>query len=455
MTDIQEWVAWFRHASPYINAQRNQVMVLALSGEALAHSNLENIIHDIALLNSLGIRLVIVFGARPQIDEILLKNGVSSRFHLTNHQLLRVTNDEMIPYILSAYGRLRSELEAKLSMGVINSPMQGAKINVVSGNFVMAKPHGVSEGIDLGLTGQVRKIDVAGIQQHLQNQSVILVPATGYSMTGEIFNLSYEALAAEMAIRLNADKLIFFGSESGLKNQDGDLIHQLTVKQALNYVKAKKDLVNSIDVAQESAEQLELDSSQVNQLIAAAHACQSGVRRIHLLSYTHDGALLEELFTRDGHGTMVSVDEFDQIRPAKLEDTNGILSLIRPLEEQGFLVRRSRELLETEIDYFLVEVRDNAIIGCVGLYPFPKDDACELSCFAVDPNYRKMGRGDRLLEAVTQRAVAQKFSKLFVLTTKTEQWFKERGFEPVSPSTLPGEKNYNTSRNAKVLMKKI
>lgn len=449
MTDIQEWVAWFRHASPYINAQRNQVMVLALSGEALAHRNLENIIHDIALLNSLGIRLVIVFGARPQIDGILKDNNIDTDFHRTNHQLLRVTSDEMMPYVLSAYGRLRSELEAKLSMGVINSPMQGAKINVVSGNFVMAKPHGVSEGVDLGLTGQVRKIDVGSIQQHLQNQSVILVPATGYSMTGEVFNLSYEALAAEMAVRLNAEKLVFFGSESGLKSQSGNLVHQLTVKQALDFVDAVDEPINNED------EQLALDSSQINQLLAASHACQAGVRRVHLLSYAHDGALLEELFTRDGHGTMVSVDEFDQIRPAKLEDTNGILNLIRPLEEQGFLVRRSRELLETELDYFLVEVRDNAIIACVGLYPFPKDDACELSCFAVDPGYRKMGRGDRLLEAVTKKAKANNFSKLFVLTTKTEQWFKERGFDSVSPSTLPGDKNYNASRNAKVLMKKI
>jgi amino-acid N-acetyltransferase len=452
MTDIKEWVAWFRHASPYINAQRNQVMVLAMSGESLAHSNLENIIHDIALLNSLGIRLVIVFGARPQVDSILKQNNVSSRFHFTNRQLLRITSEDMMPYVLSAYGRLRSELEAKLSMGVINSPMQGAKINVVSGNFVMAKPHGITDGIDLGLTGQVRKIDVTSIQQHLQNQSVILVPATGYSMSGDVFNLSYEALAAEMAIRLNADKLIFFGSESGLQNEQGELLHQLTVKQALHFVDLLDDASN---VAENTHDHPHLEPSQINQLLAAAHACQTGVRRVHLLSYTHDGALLEELFTRDGHGTMVSVDEFDQIRPAKLEDTNGILSLIRPLEEQGFLVRRSKELLETELDYFLVEVRDNAIIACVGLYPFPNDNSAELSCFAVDPDYRKMGRGDRLLEAVTQRALSQSFSKLFVLTTKTEQWFKERGFEQVLPNTLPGDKNYNTSRNAKVLMKKI
>lgn len=449
MTDIKEWVAWFRHASPYINAQRNQVMVLALSGEALAHKNLENTIHDIALLNSLGIRLVLVFGARPQIDNILSQHGITSNFHMVNHQLLRITSEEMMPYVLSAYGRLRSELEAKLSMGVINSPMQGARLNVVSGNFVMAKPFGVADGIDLGLTGQVRKIDITSIQQFLQNQSVILVPATGYSMTGEVFNLSYEALAAEIAVRLNAEKLIFFGSDSGLKDLSGELVQQLTVKEAMQYV----DVLDG--TSDHQPESLDVKQSQINQLLASVHACQSGVRRVHLLSYTHDGALLEELFTRDGHGTMVSIDEFDQIRPAKLEDTNGILNLIRPLEEQGFLVRRSRELLETELDYFLVEVRDNAIIACAGLYPFPQDSSGELSCFAVDSDYRKMGRGDRLLDAVTQKAKSQQMSKLFVLTTKTEQWFKERGFSQVSPDTLPGGKNYNTSRNAKVLMKMI
>ena len=330
--------------------------------------------------------------------------------------------------------------------------MTEAKINVVSGNFVMAKPYGVSEGVDLGLTGQVRKIDIVAIQQHLQNQSVILIPATGYSMAGDVFNLSYEALAAEMAIRLSAEKLIFFGSNSGLKDIDGVLVQQLTVKQALQYVET---LDCSFEDKDKQYDQEDAKRSQINQLLASAHACQSGVRRVHLLSYAHDGALLEELFTRDGHGTMVSVDEFDQIRLAKLEDTNGILNLIRPLEEQGYLVRRSKELLETELDYFLVEVRDNAIIACVGLYPFPKDGSAELSCFAVDPDYRKMGRGDRLLEAVTQKAKTQNLSKLFVLTTKTEQWFKERGFGQVLPDTLPGDKNYNTSRNAKVLMKNI
>ena len=441
MSEMKEWVGWFRKASPYINTHRNKVIVLAISGETLQHSNFDNIIHDIALLNSLGVRLVIVFGARPQIDEALKKNDIVASFHRS----LRITDSQMMPFVLEAYGRLRSELEAKLSMGVINSPMHGSKINVVSGNFVMARPHGVSDGIDLGLTGQVRSIDVEAIERHFEHGSVVLIPSVGYSMSGDIFNLSYEALAAEVAVKLTAEKLVFFGHDSGLKNSEGELLQEMTVKEAQLYT-AKGEA---------RKENSGIDQEQINQLTAAAKACEAGISRIHLLSYAHDGALLEELFTRDGHGTMVSVDHYDQIRPARLEDTNGILELIRPLEEQGFLVRRSRELLETELDYFLVDVRDNAIIGCAGLYPFPEDQAGELSCFAVDPAYRRHGRGDRLLDAVQERAKNQNLAKLFVLTTQTEHWFKERGFELVSSQNLPGDKSYNAARNAKVLMKTI
>jgi len=436
MSELQEWVSWFRKTSPYINALRHQLVVIALSGEALKDKNFSNIIHDISILHSLGIRLVLVFGARPQIDEALLKQNIDCVFH----DNLRITKPEYMPSILAAYGALRSELEAKLSMGVINSPMQGAKINVVSGNFVMAKPHGVIQGVDFGLTGQVRKIDVASIHHHLQSHSVVLIPATGYSVSGDVFSLAYEELAGELAAQISADKIIFFGSDSDLMKQQGKLIKQVTVK----------NINNLVDQASN-----EYSACLLSQLLSSAKACEKGVKRAHILNYMHNGALLEELFTRDGSGTMVSVDNYDQIRPARLEDTNGILELIRPLEEQGYLVRRSRELLETELDYYFVEVRDNAIIACVGLYPFPEEQSGELSCFAVDAEYRNCGRGDRLLDVVSERARNQNLKKLFVLTTKTEHWFKERGFELTSEQNLPGDRNYNKSRNAKVLVKEL
>ena len=244
MSERKEWVGWFRKASPYINTHRNKVIVLAISGETLQHPNFDNIVHDIALLNSLGVRLVIVFGARPQIDEALKKNNIVASFH----QSLRITTPEMMPFILEAYGRLRSEIEAKLSMGVINSPMHGAKINVVSGNFVMARPHGISAGIDLGLTGLVRSIDVATIEGHFKNNSLVLIPAVGYSMSGDIFNLSYEALAAEVSVKLSAEKLVYFGRDSGIKNTQGELLQEMTVAEAQCYTSQKGILLEHLRI---------------------------------------------------------------------------------------------------------------------------------------------------------------------------------------------------------------
>lgn len=435
---MKDWVDWFRHASPYINAHRNQIHVMALSGEAIEHKNFEKIIHDLALLSSLGVKLVVVFGARPQIDQNLSRLEIQSQFH----KGLRITNQQILPHVLEAYGLLRSELEAKLSMGIINSPMHGSKINVVSGNYVWAKPMGVNDGIDYAFTGQVRKIETQTILQALDNNSLVLIPSVGYSTAGEIFNLSYEDLAGQVASSLKADKLIMFGEQNGLMDDAGDLIHQLTVEQANAFTAQSPD----------SSKQL-LDLNK--QLNAAAQSCIQGVQRVHLLSYTHDGALLEELFTRDGIGTMVSVDPFDEIRPAKLEDVNGILELIRPLEEQGFLIKRSRERLETELDYFLVDVRDNAIIGCAALYPFTQDASGELSCFAVTEEYRREGRGDKLLAKIEARATRQNLKQIFVLTTQTEHWFLERGFTPCAQDELPGDKTYNTNRNAKVLVKRL
>ncbi|MDX1451863.1 MAG: amino-acid N-acetyltransferase [Oleiphilaceae bacterium] len=430
----QDWVSWFRHASPYINTHRKQTLVIALSGAALQHENLEHIIHDLTLLNSLGVRLIVVFGARPQIDSALAANEIKSRFH----RGLRVTDQQSLPLVVEAYGKLRAELEARFSMGLVNSPMHGARMSVVSGNFVMAKPIGVLDGVDLCHTGVVRKVQHQALSQILDAKAIVLMPAMGYSVTGDIFNLGYEDLAAEVAVQTAADKLIFLGQEDVLRDASANMPHEL-----------------SVDTAAAWASDEGRDRESRNQLAAAAKAGRSGVARIHILSYTRDGALLEELFTRDGSGTMVNADNYDEIRAAGLEDINGIQELIVPLEEQGYLVRRSRERLEIELDYFLVDVRDNAIIGCAALYPFPSQQAGELSCFAVHEAYRREGRGDKLLAAIVDRAKAMNLQRLFVLTTKTEHWFRERGFEPVAADQLPGEKIYNKDRNAKVLVKSL
>jgi amino-acid N-acetyltransferase len=429
---MHDWISWFRHASPYINQHRKKRMVLALSGEAIAHENFINIVHDIALLNSLGIRIVLVLGARPQIDDGLKRHSLHSDF--CDH--MRVTSAQALPVVLEAYGRVRSEVEARLSTSLVNSPMHGARLRVVSGNFVTAKPIGVINGVDFGWTGQVRRIDVDGMLEHADSGDIVIQTAQGCAVTGEIFNLSYEDLAVQVAQSMDADKLIFFnGTEISSNEKLVDVNKQFTVSAARSYSDNHNGVLARV-------------------LGLAASACLRGVKRVHVLSYEVDGMLLQELFTRDGAGTMVTNEHYDEFRPAELEDLNGILDLIQPLEDQGVLVRRTRELIETELDAFVVNVRDNAIIACAALYHYD-DRRAELACFAVNPDYRREGRGDKLLEAVQNKARTSGVEELFVLTTQTEHWFLERGFALSKKSELPDKKIYDSARNAKVLKKKL
>ncbi|MBD3658109.1 MULTISPECIES: amino-acid N-acetyltransferase [Marinobacter] len=431
-----DWVHSFRHSSPYINAHRGRTVVLTIGGDAIAGDNLINIIHDITLLSSLGVRLVVAFGARPQIQARLDSAGQSSSFH----RGLRVTREHQLPLVLEAIGGLRSYLESQLSMGLVNSPMHNARIRVSSGNYVAARPVGVLDGVDFGYTGRVRRVDVTGIEKLLELGHIVLLPPLGYSPTGDAFNLSYEDVGSQVAAALQAEKLIIFTGHQGVLDEQDGLIRELTVRQASERLAANQVSGHDADL-----------------LRAACDACVKGVRRAHIISYNTDGALLEELFTRDGSGTLVSGDHYEQIRQARVEDIGGIVELIQPLEEQGILVRRSRELLETEIDRFVVAERDGTIVGCAALYHYPQEQAGELSCFAVNPSYRRAGRGDDILAMVEKLARGQGIERLFVLTTQTEHWFRERGFQLAPVESLPGPKlaSYNTQRNSKVFVKAL
>lgn len=431
-----DWLHGFRHSSPYINAHRGRTVVLTIGGDAIAHSNLINIIHDIALLSSLGVRLVVAFGARPQIQSRLYAISAESVFH----RGLRVTSQDQLLPVLEAIGGLRAYLESQLSMGLVNSPMHNARIRVSSGNYVTARPVGVLDGIDFGHTGRVRRVDVAGIEKLLELGHIVLLPPLGYSPTGDAFNLSYEDVGSQVAAALQAEKLIMFTENQGLAEDDGTLIRELTAKQATERMSAGKVRGHDGDL-----------------LKAACDACVKGVRRAHIISYVQDGALLEELFTRDGSGTLVSGDNYEQIRQARVEDIGGILGLIQPLEDQGVLVRRSRDRLETEVGRYVVAERDGTIVGCAALHHYPEDGAGELSCFAVDQAYRRAGRGDEILAMIEKLARGQGIHRLFALTTQTEHWFRERGFRLSSVQELPGPKleSYNLERKSKVFLKPL
>ena len=435
ITAPTEFVTWFRSVAPYINAFRGRTFVVAFGGEVVADGKFIGLTHDLNLLASLGVRLVLVHGARPQIEQHLARNNIEDRYH----QNIRLTDAETMQCVKEAVGRVRVEIEALLSMGLANSPMANADIRVAGGNFITAQPMGVIAGVDLLHTGSVRKVDVTAIKDRLSHNEVALLSPLGYSPTGEVFNLTLEDVATQTAIALDADKLIFLMDHDGVLDKKGELLRELTVEQANTVLSGKRKLPDDVGLF----------------LPCAVHACEEGVARAHLISRHVDGAILQELFSDIGIGSMVVETTLNTLRDATINDVGGILQLLHPLEEEGILVRRSRELLEREIGRFVVMEHDHRIIGCAALYPFADESAGELACLAVQPAYRRHGYGDALLKHIAAEAQAQGLRKLFVLTTRTSHWFVERGFKETAIEKLPAQKKnlYNYQRRSKVFVK--
>ena len=433
--DQTAYVDFFRQTSPYIHSHRGKTFVIALSGDAVLEQNFHNIIHDIALLQSIGIRIVVVHGAKPQIDARLLQANIESLFERN----VRITDASAMHVIKEAVGSTRFAIEAEFSTGLPNSPMHGSQIPVVGGNVIMAKPLGVQDGVDFQLTGQVRRVNAVTIDQHLSLDCVVLLSPIGFSPTGEAFNLSYQDVATNVAISLNAEKLIYISKNSGISDGNS-LLRSLSLPQVAELQETTKDL-----------EHAEL-------LSAASHACEGGVERVHLVGYQQDGTLLTELFTRDGSGTLITNQCIEIIRSASIDDVGGILQLITPLEEKAILVKRSRELLENEICQFIVVVHpEGLIIGCAALYPTTDERVGELACVAIHEEFHSQGIGARLLNQIEQNAASAGIENLLVMTTKTAHWFIERGFSEANIQDLPANKQsmYNYQRNARIFRKPI
>jgi amino-acid N-acetyltransferase len=431
----QNYVKWFRNAAPYINAHRGKTVVLMFGGEAVLHPNFANIIHDISLLRSLGVKLVVVHGARPQIEDRITQRGIKA--NIENN--IRVTDADTLGAVKDATGSLRLHIEALLSTGLANSPMHGSQIRVSTGNFVIAKPMGVRNGIDFKYTGMVRRIDSDGINMQLDYGSIVLLSPIGYSPTGEVFNLALEDVAAQTAIALKADKLITLTQAEGLLDEAGELIKSCSVRRV-------KTLLDEKDC-------------HVRQLLLRAiiQSGENGVERCHCVSYQSETALLQELFTRDGAGTLIAKDHKEQLFTATIDDVAGILELLAPLEAEGVLVKRSRELLEVEINQFIVLKKEDVIIACAALYPYPDAQTGEVACVAIHPDYRKGNRGGRLISALENEAKQQQLVSIFVLTTVSGHWFQEQGFieQPMDQLPESKQKMYNFQRKSKVFVKNI
>ena len=426
-----DYIQWFRSAAPYINAFRKKTFVLVLSGEMVRSDLFENLIHDIALCHHLGIKLVIIHGSRSQIDEQLELHQICSRFH---HDI-RVTEADTMPVILQAINQVRQTIDARLSMGLPNTPMSGSDISVISGNFVTGMPLGIIDGVDMQYSGKVRDINATAIDQ-LLDQHVILLSNIGYSRSGEIFNLPAEELATEVACALKAEKLIFFNAEF-IKNP---LTDQFSTQECEAYLQQEK-----------------VSSHFAALLQRAIQAVKKNVKRVHIIDDSLNGGLLQELFTREGAGMMVTNLFYEGLRKASIDDIGGILELIQPLEVAGALIKRSREQLELEINFFHVIEKDGMIIACIASIPDFKSSMAEVACVAVHPDYRNSGFGDQMLTAVELEARKSGLKNLFILTTRTSHWFLEKGFNVGSLDFLPEKKRqtYNENRKSRIMIKAL
>jgi amino-acid N-acetyltransferase len=440
----EAFVKWFRTAAPFIHQFGGRTFVIAFGGEVLSDGEFMQLAHDLNVLVSLEVQVILVHGTRPQIEEQLAQHQVPSRYEMGR----RVTDDAALKCVKEANGIVRIEIEALLSNELANSPMADSDIRVSSGNFITAKPVGVINGVDFGHTGEVRKVDAEGIRRRLDDEELVLISPVGFSPSGEVFNCTLEDVAKSVATAVHADKLIFLMESAGVTDMKGRFISELSVIEADHLLTQQPAWNDDIRYY----------------LPACVAAIRNGVGRAHLISRHTDGALLLELFTHHGIGTMVVPGTAERLRVATADDLDGVVHLIEPLEQKGILVFRDRAGLTTDLPNFVVLELDEEsrhserkIIGCVAYYPYSGEKTAELACLAVNPHYRDGGRGERMLRHVEQLARRDGMKSLFVLSTQTMQWFSERGFTEVTLDVLPAARRerYNADRKSKIYLKSL
>ncbi len=440
------FVPWFRSVAPYIHMHRGKTFVVGIAGEAIAAGKLHNLAQDLALIQSMGVKIVLVHGFRPQVNEQLAAKGHTPKYA----KGIRITDEISLDCAQEAAGQLRYEIEAAFSQGLPNTPMAGSTVRVISGNFITARPVGIVDGVDFMHSGLVRKVDVLGITRTLDMGAMVLLSPFGFSPTGEAFNLTMEEVATSVAAELQADKLIFLTETHGIRikphepaSDDNPIDTELPLAVAKQLLAEAPAPTEPTDIG--------------FYLQHCVKACEEGVERSHILPFAVDGALLLEVYVHDGIGTMVIDEKLEELREATADDVGGILQLIEPFENDGTLVKRNRTEIERDVDHYTIIEHDGVIFACAALYPYPEARTAEMAALTVSPQSQGQGDGEKVLKRVEQRARAMGLNSIFVLTTRTMHWFIKRGFVQMDPDWLPEarKRKYNWDRKSQVLVKKL
>jgi len=414
----------------YVPRFRERIFVIAIDGEIVASPNFANILLDLAVLRSLSIKVILVHGASMQIGQLAAERGVT----LSNADGTGITDE----------ATLKVSLEAVTN--VMNEIMQGltsVDLRAVYANAIIAHPAGILGGVDQLNTGRVERVDTKSLHLFLNEGIIPLIPPMGYDGEGKTFRVNSDAVALEVAEAMQAMKILFLSASDGVV-VDGELIGQLSIAETEEFVKKKRGL---------------LDPGLLSKLDHGARACRSGVARVHVLNGLNDEALLSEIFSQEGIGTMIYSNEYQQIRRVFKKDVRAVMALIRQSVDSEELVKRTRADIVAHLeDYWVLEI-DRNLVACVALHLFPEQPVAELACLYVHKNHEGQGYGRKLMAFAEQLAAEKGVKQVVTLSTQAFNYFQQKGgYTEVTPDVLPPErrKKYDASaRNSKVMIKSV
>lgn len=414
----------------YIPRFRERTFVIAVDGEIVDSENFPNLLLDLAVLRSLSVKVVIVHGARAQIEARASALGVA----ITNSDGSGITDEGTLKISLDAATRLTHEIMEGLT---------SVDLRAIYANAVIAYPAGILGGVDQQYTGKVERIDTQSLQLFLDQGIVPVLPPLGFDGEGKTYRVNSDLVAVEVAEALRAAKIIFL-CEAGSLRLEGELVRQLSIEEA-------DDLIKKGALKGQRALCLKLE--------AGARACRQGIPRVHLLDGHVNEALLAELFSSEGIGTMIHSNEYQHIRRAFKKDVRRIMTLIRQSVQNAELIHRTRsDILSRIEDYWVLEI-DRNLVGCIALHPYRAEGMAELACLYVSKNTENAGYGRKLMTFIEELARKEGYRELFALSTQAFVYLQQKGgFQEADPAALPAsrrEKYEQSGRHSKVLVKPL